>query len=89
MKMPGFTLTIVIVTSMFVLFSCAEMKQAGRDIGHGTRDLTRTIGHGTRDITREIGHGTRDLTREIGHGTRDVVKSVGEDVNSATGPRSK
>lgn len=89
MKLADFRITLVLVSSMFVLFACAEMKQAGRDIGHGTRDLTRTIGHTTRDVTRTIGHGTRDVTREIGRGTRDLVKNVGEEVERATGPRSK
>ncbi len=61
----------VIFISMFSLLSlsCAEFKQAGRDIGHGTRD-----------VTREIGHGTRDVTRTIGHETRDAIKAFKKDV---------
>ena len=89
MKMRDLRLVTVLMTSMMMFISCAEMKQAGRDVGHGTRDLTRTIGHTTRDITRSIGHGTRDVTREIGHGTRDLVKEVGAGVKRATGPKSK
>jgi hypothetical protein len=68
----------IIISSMFILLSCAEVKQSGRDIGHATRDATRAIGHATRDITRDIGHGTRD-----------IVKDVGEEVKKATGPKSK
>jgi len=54
--------TPVIVVSLFALvsLSCAEFKQVGRDIGHGTRDVTRAIGHGARDATKAIGHGSRD-----------------------------
>ncbi len=65
----------IIVISLFSLISlsCAEFKQAGRDIGHGTRDATRAIGHGTRDAAKAIGHGTRD-----------VVKSVKKDIHDAT-----
>lgn len=68
----------IIVCSMFILLSCAEVKQTGTDIGHATRDATRAIGHATRDITREIGHGTRD-----------VVEGVGEEIQRVTGPKSK
>lgn len=32
-----------------------SVKQAGRSIGHATRDITREIGHTTRDATKEIG----------------------------------
>ncbi|MBV7436381.1 Uncharacterised protein [Aeromonas encheleia] len=49
---------------------CADIKEAGR-----------TVGHTTRDVTREIGHTTRDVTREIGHGTRDTVKKVGDEIS--------
>ena len=56
--------------------ACAEMKSAGRSVGHTTRDVTRTIGHTTRDVTKTIGHETRDATKQIGHGTRDTVTSV-------------
>lgn len=49
---------------------CAQFKEAGR-----------TVGHTTRDVTREIGHTTRDVTREIGHGTRDTVKKVGDEIS--------
>lgn len=43
-----------------------SVKEAGRSIGHATRDVTREIGHATRDTTRAIGHTTRDATHEIG-----------------------
>ena len=63
------------VIGLFTLlsFSCAEFKQAGRDIGHGTRD-----------VTREIGHGTRDAVKAIGHGSRDAFNEVKKDINDAT-----
>lgn len=60
---------------LFALFplSCAEFKQAGRDVGHSSRD-----------VTRQIGHGTRDAVKSIGHTTRDAVKTVGKEVKKAT-----
>lgn len=57
--------------------ACVQVKEAGRTIGHTTRDVTREIGHTTRDVTKRIGHGARDVTREIGHGSRDAVQAVG------------
>jgi hypothetical protein len=51
--------TVAVLLSVALLSGCAELKQAGRTIGHTSRDVTRDIGHATRDVTREIGHGTR------------------------------
>ena len=53
-----------------LISGCANIKEAGR-----------TVGHTTRNVTREIGHTTRDVTRAIGHGTRDTVKKIGDDLN--------
>lgn len=64
--MPKFSTTVVLLASIFVLLACAEIKQAGRDIGHGTRDATKAIGHGTRDAAKAIGHGTRDAVKTVG-----------------------
>ena len=74
---------IMLFTKLFAVLvllsmsSCAEFKEAGR-----------TIGHTTRNVTREIGHGTRDAAKEIGHGTRRVVKSIGEDAPGNEQPLS-
>lgn len=80
MKTTNFKLFAVIFASAFILLSCAEVKQSGREVGHATRDATKAIGHGTRNITREIGHSTRN-----------VVKAVGEEVKrvSRSKPKSK
>lgn len=37
-----------------------SIKEAGRTIGHTTRDVSREIGHASRDATREVGHAFRD-----------------------------
>ncbi len=68
---------VVIFCGCLVL-GCARFKDAGRTIGHTTRDVTKEIGHGARNVTREIGHTTRDVTKEIGHGVRDVVRDLGD-----------
>ncbi|MGR9012894.1 MAG: hypothetical protein ACU83U_04550 [Gammaproteobacteria bacterium] len=68
---------LLVLFSTGILSSCAEFKEAGKRIGHMTRD-----------VTREIGHGTRDAAIEIGHGTRRVVKSIGQETNGAEKPLS-
>ncbi len=40
------------------------IKEAGRSIGHATRDITREIGHTTRDTTKEIGHAFKNGTSD-------------------------
>jgi hypothetical protein len=51
-----------------LLPACAQLKEAGR-----------TIGHTTRDVTRAIGHGTRDAAKAVSEGVKKVVKSAPED----------
>jgi Sec-independent protein translocase protein TatA len=77
--MVSFSLTIVILILVGCFVSgCAEIKEAGRTIGHTTRDVTREIGHGAREVTREIGHGTREVVRDIGGGTGNSPDAVEE-----------
>jgi hypothetical protein len=70
---------LVVLFSAGLLSSCAEFKDAGRTIGHTTRNVTREIGHGTRDVARDIGHGTRRAVKTIGHETKDAAKSLSDD----------
>ena len=51
-----------------LLSACAQIKEAGR-----------TIGHTTRDVTTEIGHGTRDAAKAVGEGIKKVAKSATEE----------
>ena len=38
-----------------LLSACAQVREAGRTIGHTTRDVATTIGHGTRDAAKAVG----------------------------------
>lgn len=69
----------LVITSGLIILSCAELKQAGRDIGHGTRDAAKAIGHGTRDAAKAIGHGTRDAVKAVGKGVKKTTESEDED----------
>ena len=62
--MISITRRLSILTTIFLVASCAEIKEAGRDIGHATRDAATAIGHGTRDAAKEIGHGTQRVVDE-------------------------
>ena len=75
MTLSSAKLSALLVLCLTVLSSCAEVNEAGR-----------TIGHTTRNVTREIGHGTRDAVKEIGHGTRRVVNAIGQESKEPTEP---
>lgn len=49
----------------FALSACAEIKSAGRQIGHTTKNVTTEIGHTTKNVTTEIGHASRDMAKNI------------------------
>jgi len=78
--------TLLTLALCGVLPGCVPLKEAGRTIGHTSRDVTKEIGHGARDITREIGHGTRDATRAIGAGARDATNGAAEEVKKVVKP---
>jgi hypothetical protein len=61
-------IVFLLVLLGYPLSACAQLKEAGR-----------TIGHTTRDVAREIGHGTRDAAKTVGEGVKKVVKSATED----------
>jgi hypothetical protein len=71
--------TLLVISSTGLLPSCAEFKNAGRTIGHTTRNVTREIGHGTRDAAIEIGHGTKRELQAIGQGAKEAVKPLSGD----------
>ena len=54
--------------SLVLLSACAELKSAGK-----------TIGHTTKEVTTDIGHATRDAAKDIGQGTKRVVKAATEE----------
>ena len=70
---------LLVIFSTGLLSSCAEFKDAGRTIGHMTRNVTREIGHGTRDAARDIGHGTKRGVQAIGQGAKEAVKPLSDD----------
>jgi hypothetical protein len=48
-----------------LLSACAELKEAGRSIGHTTKNVTTDIGHGSRDTVKAIGRGTKRVVKSI------------------------
>jgi predicted small secreted protein len=51
------------ILSGCLLAACATIKEAGRIIGHTTRDVTRAIGHGTRDAAKTVGEGVKKIVK--------------------------
>ena len=47
----------------YLLSACVQLKEAGRRIGHTTRDVARDIGHGTRDAAKTVGEGVKKVVR--------------------------
>jgi hypothetical protein len=85
---PLLTIAFLIPLGCFAS-GCAQIKEAGRTIGHTTRDVTREIGHGARDVTREIGHGTREVVSEMGAGTPDSANADQEKSKKGVKPANK
>ncbi len=55
---------IVVVATCSLLGACVELKQAGRTVGHASREVTKEIGHASRDIAKEISRGTKRVLNE-------------------------
>lgn len=61
-------IAFLLVLSGCLLTACAQVKEAGR-----------TIGHTTLDVATAIGHGTRDAAIAVGDGVKKAVKSAPDD----------
>ncbi|MDD9155136.1 hypothetical protein PVK64_02875 [Aliivibrio sp. S4TY2] len=48
------TLLCLFLSSLFITNGCADLKDAGRTIGHTTRDVTTAIGHASRDAAKSV-----------------------------------
>lgn len=42
-----------------------ELKRAGREIGHATRDTARKAGHATREAAQQTGHAARAGANDV------------------------
>jgi len=64
MKLKKFQMILSMI-SIFALSACAEFKDTGKTIGHGTKEVATTIGHTTRDIAKSIGQNTKKVVSDI------------------------
>ena len=55
-------LALALVTMLST--ACAELKNAGRTVGHTTKDVATDIGHASRDVAKDIGHGAKRVYTE-------------------------
>ncbi|MDD2218854.1 MAG: hypothetical protein PHO79_10795 [Desulfoplanes sp.] len=56
---------ILCLISMCALSACAELKDTGKTIGHGTKEVATSIGHATRDTAKSIGKNTKKIISDI------------------------
>jgi len=49
-----FAKTIAVLSISLLLCHCAEFKDAGRSIGHGSRDAAKSVADGTKRVVNEI-----------------------------------
>jgi len=56
-------LSLVVLCTL--LSACAELKEAGRAIGHTSRDAAKAIGHGTRDAAKSVARGTERVAKSV------------------------
>ena len=57
--------SFIALALLFIVNGCAEFKQAGHDIGHGTRDAAREIGHASRDAAKAVSKGTARVWNDV------------------------
>lgn len=55
----------IVACLLFPLSGCAELKEAGRTVGHGTRDVATEIGHASRDAVKAVGETTKKVVDDI------------------------
>lgn len=69
MKKKFFNTAICILSISFVS-GCAEFKDTGKTIGHGTRDVAKAIGHASRDTAKAIGKNTKKIVNDINNDSK-------------------
>lgn len=64
MQLNKFQMVLYLI-SICALSACAELKDTGKTIGEGTKDVTTSIGHATRDTVKAIGKNTKEVISDI------------------------
>lgn len=59
-----FRMAVCLSVVTFIV-SCADLKQAGREIGHTTKEVTTEIGHTSRDVVKAIGEESKKVAENI------------------------
>jgi hypothetical protein len=57
--------SFVCFVAIFSLVSCVKLKEAGKNVGHATKDVTTKIGHASRDTVKAIGKETKETVNDI------------------------
>lgn len=57
-------LLVGVVSFGTLLSGCVELKQAGRTVGHTSRDVAKDVGHASRDVAKDISRGAARVLSE-------------------------
>lgn len=64
-KIANGTALLLLVAAGCTLSGCVELKDAGRTVGHTSKEVAKDIGHASRDVAEDISRGTKRVVREI------------------------
>ncbi|UTA46549.1 hypothetical protein L1F30_10230 [Simiduia sp. 21SJ11W-1] len=65
MKTHTFGPWMAALLAVALLPACAELKDTGRTIGHGTKDVATAIGHASRDTVKAVGKNTKKVVKDL------------------------
>lgn len=57
--------SVTLIVMVVALSACVELKQAGRTVGHTSKDVAKDIGHASREVARDVSRGTKRVVNEI------------------------
>jgi len=76
MKLDGRLAALGTTLVALALAGCAEWRAAGREI----KETGKEVGHGVRDAAVDVGHGVRDAAKDAGRATAEAAREVRKDV---------
>ena len=63
--MAGRNQLFILWVALIMLPGCAELKLAGKEVGHGARDAAREVGHASRDAAKAVAAGASRVWGQV------------------------
>ncbi|MBB3169386.1 hypothetical protein [Simiduia aestuariiviva] len=64
----------LIAAGISLLSACAELKDTGKTIGHGTKDVATAIGHASRDTVKAVGRNTKKVVEDLAEESEEAAE---------------